>query len=110
MRYSGDLEVLVDNKLSQNGAFAAQKAKSTLGCSAKSVTSRSREVIVPICSALVKLGKEYWVQHWLLIVRQTQTWWSKSGKDDQETGASITWEEAERDRTSQPGERMHWWI
>ncbi|GAB0175781.1 hypothetical protein GRJ2_000043300 [Grus japonensis] len=61
-----DLGVLVDEKLNMSWqrVLAAQKANHILHCIRRSVTSRSREVILPLYSTLMRPHLEYCIQLW----------------------------------------------
>ncbi|KAF7235279.1 RNA-directed DNA polymerase from mobile element jockey, partial [Varanus komodoensis] len=61
-----DLGVLVDCRLnmSQQCDVVVKRTNTTLGCIARSIASRSREVLLPLYMTLVRLQLEYCFQFW----------------------------------------------
>ncbi|GAB0209738.1 mitochondrial enolase superfamily member 1 [Grus japonensis] len=90
-----DSGVLVDEKLNmtQQCVLAAQKANRVLGRIKRSMTSRSREVILPLYSTLVRPHLEYCIQLWGPPAQERHgavgAGPEEGHKDDQRAGAPL---------------------
>jgi len=103
------LGVLVDEKLdmSQQCMPAAQKGNCILGCTNRGVTSRSREVTVPLCSAFVRPHLESCIQVWGPQHKKDVGLLKRVRRRPQgcsEDGAALLQRKAERAGDVRPGE------
>jgi len=96
-----DLGVLVDNRLamSQQCALAAKRANGILGCIRRSVASRSREVLLPLYTALVRPHPEDCVQFWAPHFKKDEQYWRESSEGLRECCGdwSLSYEERLRE-------------
>ena len=97
-----DLGVLVDNKInmSEQCAAVAKKANRILGCINQGITSRDKDVTIPLYSALVRPHLEHCVRFWSLLCKKVVDRLGegpeKGHKDDQGTGKPAIGGKAER--------------
>ncbi|GAB0175909.1 hypothetical protein GRJ2_000056100 [Grus japonensis] len=72
-----DLRVLVNEKLNMTWqcVLAVQKANHILGCMKRSVTSRSKEVILPLYCSVMRPHLEYCIQQ--KDIRRMWSCWAK---------------------------------
>ena len=97
---------MVDGKLdmSQQYTLAAQKANCILGCIQRSVASRSRDVTLLLCSAVVKAHWEYCNQMWSPQYWKDVDLLEHVQKNDPRDGTPLLQGPAERAGAVQPGE------
>ncbi|KAJ7401743.1 hypothetical protein BTVI_93023 [Pitangus sulphuratus] len=103
---------MADEKLnaSQQGMPAAQKANCVLPCIKRRVASRSKEMIVPLYSALLRLHPEYCVQFWCHRHHETVGATPEEGhKVDKRTGTPPPQRQVEKVGVVQPGEDKVVW-
>ena len=110
-----DLGVLVEEQLdmSWQRVLAAQKAHHIMGCIKRSVGSRSREGILPLCSTRVRPHLESCVQLWSPQHRKDMDlleWVQRRAtKNGQRAGTPLLWGKAERVGAVQLGEEKAAW-
>ena len=89
-----------------NPAITAQKANHILGCIKGSMASRSREVILPVYSALLRPHLQSCIQLWSEKHGAVGAGPEEGHKNDQKDGTPPLWGEAERFGAVQPGEEQ----